>query len=68
MAATYCVGAIERELRTAKRITSGSLRAACARQPITCDRTDCTPGGCRKHVIEFCTGVAHRAGLSTKGK
>lgn len=68
MAATYCVGPVERELRGLKTITDRTLRAICQRQPTTCDRTDCSPGGCRRHVVEFCTGVAARAGITTKGK
>lgn len=66
MSVTYCVGPVERELRAHKAITSAVLRGIAAQQPTTCNRPDCTPGGCRAHVIEFLSGVALRAGLPVR--
>lgn len=67
MTASYCVGPVEREVRGLRVVTDRALRAIATRQPKTCDRPDCSPGGCRKHVVEFLTGVAARANIPLKG-
>lgn len=61
MSATHCIAHVQRELRAHKTLSAKALRGIAAQQPMRCNRADCTPGGCRKHVIEYLTGVAYRA-------
>lgn len=68
MTTTYCVGAVARELRAHSRITATVLRGIVAQQPDICPHGGCAPGGCRKHVIEYLTGVALRAGIPMRGR
>lgn len=67
MTTCYCIAPVERELRAHKAITAKTLRGIAAQQPTTCLRPDCSPGGCRAHVIEYLTGVAARAGIPMRG-
>lgn len=66
MTACYCLTPVLIELRAIKHPTVEALRAIVRRQPATCDREGCAPGGCRKHVGEYLGGVAVKINEGSK--
>ena len=60
MSSTYCVTRFDRAVQALPVFSVPEVRALINAQPKTCDRPDCSPGGCRKHVIDYASGVVFR--------
>lgn len=60
MPVTHCITELDRAIRALPVVNADTIRALCEAQPRTCNRDDCTPGGCRKHCGRYAAGVVER--------